>query len=407
MPKVYGLIPTKLFKRRMKSEETAKTTFWADNWLPVPAVVEFEDADTLEYLHKAPTHQNVTVTKLVSGFAPEQCRPILFHPHNQGGVSSMSKGDNAYKQEEATETTTSDSFSLSSFDSSSDDGTCALRFTEPDCYGQTHPIETPQLIASKLQSFEHQLVAIPHHKKTCLKQAMKKCPELLTDKFKLMFLRCECFNDQKAAKRYAKYWDNRVEVFGPEKAFQPLTLDKALCDDGLALSTGFPTLSPTKHPSGRNILFADATTQMIGAYPTQSMVRAIWYMFHAALEDEETQKKGLVFLGDTRTVKLSLFDKDLARVTAFSVAGCIPVRLSSLHGFCPPRIFLIIVPVLKIFLGERLRKRIYLHGGSDMEKVCAGMAKFGLVETVLPRNVDGKVLLSHESWLQERRLAGL
>jgi hypothetical protein len=70
-----------------------------------------------------------------------------------------------------------------------------------DVYGQLHPKETPELIAQKLIEMEMeieklQLAADTNGKQNCLQlqQAQERCPELLTDGFKLMFLRCEVFN---------------------------------------------------------------------------------------------------------------------------------------------------------------------------------------------------------------------
>jgi hypothetical protein len=69
-----------------------------------------------------------------------------------------------------------------------------------DVYGQLHPKETPELIAQKLTEMESEIEKLAADtsttKQNCLQlqQAQKRCPELLTDGFKLMFLRCEVFN---------------------------------------------------------------------------------------------------------------------------------------------------------------------------------------------------------------------
>lgn len=67
-------------------------------------------------------------------------------------------------------------------------------FKSPDIYGQRHPRETPGLIKSKLREFDEQIGKIPESDKESLSTAETKCPDLLTDDFKLMFLRCEVFH---------------------------------------------------------------------------------------------------------------------------------------------------------------------------------------------------------------------
>lgn len=72
-----------------------------------------------------------------------------------------------------------------------------------DVYGQLHPTETPELIAQKLIEMELEIAKLQrlaavdtNGNQNCLQLsiAQERCPELLTDDFKLMFLRCEVFN---------------------------------------------------------------------------------------------------------------------------------------------------------------------------------------------------------------------
>lgn len=281
-----------------------------------------------------------------------------------------------------------------------------VSFTDPDQYGQYHPLENEELIGEKLKAFDAACGEIPAVEKENLTLAETNCPDLLTKEFKLQFLRCEVFNEELAAKRFAKYWDKRVEIFGPTKAFEPLTQEGALSEDKPTFSFGVTRLIPgVKDPSGRSILFFDPSLQDKTKYTNESMLRVIWYTYHAALENVEAQKHGIVLVVWPAEAKFAQFNRPLVKQMASSIKGCLPVRVSAFHICHPPTFFKVIFPIMKLFLGERLRKRVRVHAGSE-ESVLKHLENFGLTKDKLPAQLGGGVTLDHMKWLEERLAEG-
>lgn len=82
--------------------------------------------------------------------------------------------------------------SISVVENDEEDG--EVHSSSVDVYGQKHPIETNELLHNALRDFDDALLNhVPDKKKESVLDAQRKCPELITDSFKLMFLRCECF----------------------------------------------------------------------------------------------------------------------------------------------------------------------------------------------------------------------
>mmetsp|Transcript_31568 Transcript_31568/g.52114 ORF Transcript_31568/g.52114 Transcript_31568/m.52114 type:complete len:284 (-) Transcript_31568:178-1029(-) len=281
----------------------------------------------------------------------------------------------------------------------------SVSFSEPDQYGQVHPNETEALITAKLQDLEVEIAKIPKDQKEVFEQAKIKCPEQLTPEFKLMFLRCEVFNADLAALRLVKYWEKRLEIFGSDRAFLPLTQNGALKDDALALSFGFFQLTPCKDSSGRSIMFVDPSRQDKTKYERESMARSAWYVFHSALEDVDTQKKGLVVIVYPKKAKFTQLDRGLAKLNMESIKGCIPVRMSAIHLCHPPTFFRIVFPIFRLFMGERLVKRFRLHSGSE-ESVLGKLASFSVTKDAVPSEIGGNIVLDHTGWLEDRKADG-
>lgn len=275
-----------------------------------------------------------------------------------------------------------------------------------DLYGQVIPKETPELLSSKFEELEIELRKIPDDKKQDWRMALEKCPDLCDEAFKLMFLRCEVLNADLAAKRIVKYWKKRVQIFGEDKAFLPLTLgdDGPFKDDTASLDIGFMRLTNKRDSAGRPILFADPSRLPMdqSSYENESICRALWYVMHALIEDETAQRKGSIIVVFPKNSKFAQFNRKLVKMNADSIKGCIPVRLSALHICHPPAVFDLFFPILKILMGAHLRQKIKLNSGSDEEVMEKLGSQFGITNDELPTEMGGTLVLNHEQWLKER-----
>jgi hypothetical protein len=212
------------------------------------------------------------------------------------------------------------------------------------------------------------------------------------------------FYFQLAAERYCRYWDKRVRTFGPVKAFQPLTLHQALKDDTSALSVGFVNVLGTNDPWGRAILFMDPSKQNRDLYTRESMVRAVWYCLHVALQqDAAAQKHGIVILSYGSKAKFAQFDRGLMSQVMSAIRGCLPVRLAGIHICHPPKFIEVILPVVKLMMGDRLRKRVRIHTGSTMEVLQKLADPFQLQPHMLPTELGGDIPIDVQNWFAKRK----
>ena len=164
---------------------------------------------------------------------------------------------------------------------------------------------------------------------------------------------------------------------------------------------GYAKLVGTTDPSGRSIILVDASCQDLSKHTRESMTRSLWYMIHATLEDETTQKRGITFMVYPRKATFAQFDRTQLKMNAESIQGCLPARVSGFHICHPPAFFSLAFPIVKLFLGDRLRKRIHVHSGSE-QKVLKALEQFGLTKDVLPSELGGNIVLDHEQWLADR-----
>ena len=61
--------------------------------------------------------------------------------------------------------------------------------------------------------------------------ATTKCPDEISNERKLLFLQCEENSIPLKAERLALYWQYRLDGFGEDRCFEPMTLAGAMMDE--------------------------------------------------------------------------------------------------------------------------------------------------------------------------------
>lgn len=226
-----------------------------------------------------------------------------------------------------------------------------------------YPTETKQLLADKLREFNKEVTSFS--RKDALAQAQARCPELLDDKFKLRFLRTEILDVKRAARRYIRYWELRVRLFG-DRSFQPLTLTED--EDVAALRSGVVQIVP----GHERVLQIDTSFLHNAHFSVDSLARCQWYVFHKALEQsEDIQRYGGVF---TINLHGTFQSMDLLKHISERANDGFPLRCASACIINPPRFAGTLVKIAKIFLRPRVRDKIHVIGNEEEFKRHVGFS---------------------------------
>lgn len=244
---------------------------------------------------------------------------------------------------------------------------------------------------------------LQHLDAACIEEAKRHCPEIIdSQEHRLLFLRAEYFNAKHAAVVLIRYWNERIALFGKDKAFLPLTISGALRDDEVGLGMGFILLSPERDSSGRAIIIVDQSKLERKNYTRNMMLRVVWYIIHAALEDETIQCKGIVMLCTPRNAEFDQFDRKLESKITHSLRETLPVIWKGLHICHAPGFYELVAPNAKYLLGRRMRARTRWHRGS-FRSVLGTLAEYGINSTAIPTDIGGDWDVDGSKWLEERQ----
>jgi len=269
-------------------------------------------------------------------------------------------------------------------------------------------IETPELISRSLELMGNAIDRV--EEREAYETALFIDPEHVeSDEFRLAFLRADRFDVEKAAQRMINYWERKVELFGPEKAFNRLVSlsDLKQEDYGALVKGGFRCL-PNLDESGRAIIFRYF---LYYEQDIDTMLRVYWYIIHKTIFDPEagrdTQKHGVIDLGGSGLEGRVHPFKSLADLKtyyhAFSRDGnsVLPVRCSALHVF-PANIWTVfmIEQILGI-LSRDTRLRINVYNLLETEKNLEQLDQCGMPRGSVPRELGGELDFSYIEYLHD------
>lgn len=119
-----------------------------------------------------------------------------------------------------------------------------------------------EITQQEFDAFHEALEDIPIDERAGYELATIHCPDLLeTETNPRLFLVREAFQPDKAARRLVAYWNMRVDIFGMEKAFLPMTFAGALHGEDevyrlMELFPNFRTFLPDDQ-HGRTVVYCE------------------------------------------------------------------------------------------------------------------------------------------------------
>ena len=239
--------------------------------------------------------------------------------------------------------------------------------------------ESDDFVDELIPKFNAAMKGLPSSKRAAADKAFFLKPSLEANKkFKLMFLRADCYNPKLAAKRCALYFQNKLELWGESCLTRTITKADLTAEDMEIY--GFFLLLPYKDNAGRSIWFSDFP-KMNFDLPVKALLRVNWYIIMTTLEDEEAQLKGIsnmqYFVGKFHpSFTITKFQKTMMKWS--TVIPHMPVRVTSDH-FCSDKIQMkAALHIMRAALGKFLQLRVRAHFGSGIE-IQYSLMSYGII----------------------------
>ncbi|KAM9775418.1 clavesin-1-like [Syngnathus typhle] len=182
------------------------------------------------------------------------------------------------------------------------------------------------------------------------------------DDFILRFLRARKFDPVETFRLLAQYFQFRQQNLD---MFQSFKVD----DPGIkrALMDGFPGVLENPDQHGRKILILFASNWDQSRNSFTDILRAILLSLEVLIEKPELQINGFVLIIDWSNFSFKQASKLTPNILKLAIEGLqdsFPARFGGIHFVNQPWYIYAMFTIIKPFLKDKTRKRIFLHGNN-------------------------------------------
>ncbi|CAJ1950722.1 unnamed protein product [Cylindrotheca closterium] len=277
-------------------------------------------------------------------------------------------------------------------------------------YNDVHAIpddfvkETPELIHNSLWGLQGEIDILPDKKAYSIAEQLN--PTYTQDRdFRLAFLRCEKFDCKKAALRFVRHFQMKLDLFGQDKLVRDITQDDLDADEMEILHLSNGRFLNAHDKAGRRM---NMIVMVNKTYRTDSCLRKSFYITMAVCREIEIQRRGLVNVSiqfGNEVKGTSADNLDLVwKLPKQNQA--IPLWHSAIHLCCTKGAWESHYAMVKTALDKQSQVRCRVHCCDTILECLEELRGYGIDPSCIPVNNKGEItdrIKDHKRLEQQRR----
>ncbi|CAJ1962883.1 unnamed protein product [Cylindrotheca closterium] len=264
--------------------------------------------------------------------------------------------------------------------------------------------ETPELIQKGLRVLQHEIDVLPDKKAYNIAERLN--PKYTHDReFRLAFLRCEKFDCHKAALRFVRHFQMKLDLFGEDKLVKDITQDDLDVDEMEILHLSNGRFLNSHDKAGRRI---NVIVMVKKTYRTDTCLRKHFYSSMTAYRDIEIQRRGLVNVSIQfgNEVKGTSADNPDLVWKLPKQNQAIPLWVSAIHLCYTKEAWEGHNAMVKTALDKQSKVRCRVHCCGTILECLEELRGYGIDPSCIPVNNKGEItdrIKDHKRIEQQRR----